>query len=62
MIRRDKNRASIIIWSMANETPITTERREFLKKMINSAKSLDAVRFISAALERHYKKEQRILT
>jgi len=56
MITRDKNRASIIIWSMANETPITTERTDFLKNMINTANNLDPVRLISAALERHYKK------
>jgi beta-glucuronidase len=56
MITRDKNRASIIIWSMANETPITPARTEFLKNMIHTAKSLDPVRLISAALERHYKK------
>ena len=55
MITRDKNRASIIIWSMANETPITTDRTEFLKNMIMKAKTLDTVRLISAALERHYK-------
>lgn len=55
MITRDKNRASIIIWSMANETPISAERTDFLKKMINTANTLDPVRLISAALERHYK-------
>ena len=55
MITRDKNRASIIIWSMANETPITADRTEFLKNMIIKAKTLDTVRLISAALERHYK-------
>jgi beta-glucuronidase len=55
IITRDKNRASIIIWSMANETPITADRTEFLKNMIIKAKTLDTVRLISAALERHYK-------
>jgi len=56
MITRDKNRASVIIWSMANETPVTPERTEFLKNMIHKANSLDPVRLISAALERHYKR------
>lgn len=56
MITRDKNRASIIIWSMANETPVSAERTEFLKRQIQTAKGLDPVRLISAALERHNKK------
>ena len=55
MITRDKNRASVIIWSMANETPVSTERTEFLKKMIETANLIDPVRLISAALERHTK-------
>jgi beta-glucuronidase len=55
MITRDKNRASVIIWSMANETPVSPERNDFLKKMIESTRQLDPVRLISAALERHTK-------
>jgi beta-glucuronidase len=54
MIARDKNRAAIIIWSMANETPIGDARLAFLKRLIERAKSLDSTRLISAALERHY--------
>lgn len=55
MITRDKNRASIIIWSMANETPISDERTEFLKNLITVTRNLDPVRLVSAALERHTK-------
>ena len=55
MITRDKNRASIIIWSMANETPVSADRTAFLKKMIDTANELDPVRLVSAALERHTK-------
>jgi beta-glucuronidase len=55
MITRDLNRASVIIWSMANETPISPERTEFIKKMIHTANEMDPVRLISAALERHTK-------
>ena len=55
MINRDKNKASVIIWSMANETPISPERTAFLKKMIETANEMDPVRFVSAALERHTK-------
>jgi beta-glucuronidase len=54
MIARDKNRAAVIIWSMANETPLGDARLSFLKRLIERAKSLDSTRLISAALERHY--------
>jgi beta-glucuronidase len=54
MITRDKNRAAVIIWSMANETPVSNERLAFLKKLIDHARTLDATRLISAAMERHY--------
>ena len=58
MIARDKNRAAVIVWSMANETPIGEARLSFLKKLVERAKSLDSTRLISAALERHYLDEQ----
>jgi beta-glucuronidase len=51
MITRDKNRASIIIWSMANETPRSDERNAFLETLIDKAKSLDSTRLITAATE-----------
>jgi beta-glucuronidase len=54
MITRDKNRAAVIIWSMANETPLSNARLSFLKKLIDHARSLDGTRLISAAMERHY--------
>jgi beta-glucuronidase len=53
-ITRDKNRAAIIIWSVANETPVSRVRDSFLIKMIHYAKSLDTSRIISAALEVHH--------
>src|SRR6266511_2434126 len=53
MSTRDKNRAAVIIWSMANETPLSNARLAFLKKLIEHARSLDTSRLISAALERH---------
>lgn len=55
MIARDKNRASVIIWSMGNETPVKPERTEFMSNLISEAKSLDDTRLISAALEQHSK-------
>lgn len=50
-ITRDKNRASVIIWSMANETPVGKARNEFLKKLVQHARGMDNSRLISAALE-----------
>jgi beta-glucuronidase len=55
MITRDKNRASVIIWSMANETPVSADRTDFLKRMIKTTRELDPVRLVSAALERRAK-------
>lgn len=49
-ISRDKNRASIIIWSMANETPEGEDRLNFLKKLIDKTKSIDPTRLTAAAL------------
>jgi beta-glucuronidase len=53
-VTRDKNRAAIIIWSVANETPVSKVRNAFLSNLIDYAKSLDTTRLISAALERHH--------
>lgn len=54
MITRDKNRAAVVIWSVANETPLSEARLEFLKNLIAHARSLDTTRLMSAAMERHY--------
>ena len=51
LISRDKNRASVIIWSMANETPNVPARNEFLTKLAKYTKAKDPTRLISAALE-----------
>ncbi len=53
IINRDKNRANVIIWSVANETPVSDARTKFLTSLIDKARSMDNVRFISAALEKH---------
>ncbi len=52
-IMRDKNRASVIFWSMANETPVSEARTNFLRKLAEHARELDDTRLISAALEVH---------
>ena len=54
MITRDKNRAAVVIWSVANETPLSDARLSFLKSLITHARSLDSTRLLSAAMERHY--------
>ena len=49
-IKRDQNRACVIIWSVANETPVSDQRNAFLNNLISKAKTLDPTRLISAAL------------
>jgi beta-glucuronidase len=61
MIKRDNNRASIILWSVSNETPLSDERLSFLKKLNEQARFLDSTRLITAALENHYINEKTIM-
>jgi beta-glucuronidase len=49
-ILRDRDRASIIIWSVGNETPISDARNAFLRTLIANAHRLDDTRLVSAAL------------
>ena len=51
MITRDHNRANVIIWSIANETPHSPERDTFLGNLAEHARSLDSTRLISMAME-----------
>jgi beta-glucuronidase len=53
LIERDRNRASVIVWSVANETPVSEPRTRFLKALVETARSLDATRLVSAAMEPH---------
>jgi beta-glucuronidase len=48
MIRR--NKASVILWSVANETPVNADRTRFLTTLVNTAHSLDPTRLVTAAL------------
>jgi beta-glucuronidase len=50
MIARDHNRASVILWSVANETPASEARTRFLQMLITTAKSLDPTRLTTAAM------------
>ena len=51
-ITRDRNRASVILWSVANETPISEARNAFLKSLVDRVRELDDTRLVTAALER----------
>ncbi|WP_169729156.1 glycoside hydrolase family 2 protein [Congregibacter litoralis] len=50
LVTRDWNRASVVIWSVANETPYSEPRMAFLEALINEVRSLDDTRLVSAAL------------
>jgi beta-glucuronidase len=49
-IARDRNKAAIILWSMANETPNTEARTKFLTTLAGKAHELDPTRLVTAAL------------
>jgi len=54
MITRDRNRASVFVWSVGNETPVSEVRTKFMSNLIFAAKHLDSTRLVSAALETNY--------
>ena len=51
MSARDHNRANVIIWSIANETPHSPERDQFLGRLATYARTQDTTRLISMAME-----------
>ena len=50
LIARDHNRAAVIFWSIANETPIQPARLKFLTKLAGDARELDGTRLVTAAM------------
>ncbi|MEZ2347745.1 glycoside hydrolase family 2 protein [Terriglobus sp. RCC_193] len=50
MVRRDRNKASIIFWSVSNETPRREDRTRFLTNLANEARAIDSTRLITSAL------------
>ncbi|MCI5045280.1 MAG: beta galactosidase jelly roll domain-containing protein, partial [Aquisalinus sp.] len=50
LVQRDWNRASVVIWSVANETPSSPDRLEFLLNLIEHTRNMDQSRLVSAAL------------
>tara|TARA_R110002049_G_scaffold263116_1_gene439278 strand:+ start:55543 stop:57315 length:1773 start_codon:yes stop_codon:yes gene_type:complete len=51
MIYRDKNRANIIIWSIANETQPSVDRDRILTELVSLTRSLDNTRLVGAAFD-----------
>jgi beta-glucuronidase len=49
-IARDHNRAAIILWSVANETPVKPDRLTFLTKLVQDAKEFDSTRLTTSAM------------
>jgi len=49
-IGTSRNHAAIILWSMANETPLTEARTRFIETEAARARELDPTRLITAAL------------
>jgi beta-glucuronidase len=59
LIRRDRNRASVILWSVGNENADTDARLRFMARLARAAKRSDPTRLVSAACLVN-KKERRI--
>ena len=49
LVMRDRNRASVIIWSVGNENVDSDERLFFMSRLTQKARELDPTRLISAA-------------
>ncbi|HEY2457794.1 MAG TPA: glycoside hydrolase family 2 TIM barrel-domain containing protein [Candidatus Acidoferrum sp.] len=57
LIARDHNRAALIVYSVANETPISEARNQFLHQLIQQAHTSDRSRLVSAALQANESQE-----
>jgi beta-glucuronidase len=49
LVLRDRNRASVIIWSVGNENADTDSRLAFMSGLVKKARELDPTRLVSAA-------------
>lgn len=49
LILRDRNRCSVILWSVGNENADTDERLKFMRSLARKAKQLDPTRLVTAA-------------
>jgi beta-glucuronidase len=50
LVQRDWNRSSVVVWSVANETPYSEPRMNFLENLITLTRDLDNTRLVSGAL------------
>lgn len=50
MVLRDRNRASVALWSVGNETPVSDARNAFMRQLVADARALDPHRLVTAAL------------
>jgi beta-glucuronidase len=50
LVKRDQNRASVVVWSVANETPLSNPRMKFLNTLITDIEKFDSTRLTTAAL------------
>ncbi len=50
LVQRDQNRASVVVWSIANETPLSSSRMDFLSKLLLEIELIDTSRLTTAAL------------
>ena len=50
LVQRDQNRASVVVWSVANETPLSSSRMEFLNTLLSEIEAIDSTRLTTAAL------------
>ncbi len=63
LIRRDRNRASIIVWGVGNENADTDLRLAFMSGLVDAARRRDATRLVSAAClinREHFRIEDRL--
>ncbi|MEZ4684950.1 MAG: glycoside hydrolase family 2 TIM barrel-domain containing protein [Bacteroidia bacterium] len=57
LLNRDFNRASSIIWSIANETAPIPERNAFLSELADYIRSIDSTRLLSAACKKDQERD-----
>jgi beta-glucuronidase len=60
LILRDRNRASVVFWSLANETLPKPARLAFLRSLAETARALDPTRLLTTALLTMPNKENRM--
>ena len=53
LVGHGRHRAAIILWSVANETPVLDARNVFLKKLVAQVRVQDPTRLVTAAMMHH---------